>query len=255
MPEFLADYDKKMTLIKYFIIIMALQIPTRVLAEDYSKFTGTAKNEMGEVVYYEAHRVEHNDRGQVVNILTRYLQPNEGKEVFARLESTFNKSNFLPESLFEDFRNSHIEKTLLDIENNNLTIIHSNKTNKKTSKEVLELSNKMVMGQGYHNYIVKNLDSFKVNEKRVLDFVVPAKKDYYQFNLTYLGKKNSKTKLVTFRLDITNWILRLFARKIEVDYNPKTKRLMAYRGLTNIESEEGDAQSLRITYKYPEDEK
>lgn len=242
-----------MTVIKYFIILHALQISTLLMAQEYNKFSGTAKNEAGEIVYYEDHQVEHNDKGQVKRILTRYLRPNQNKDIFARLESKFHKSNFVPESLFEDFRNDHIEKTSLDLKKNHLIIKHSTKSSGETSEKVLDLTKQMVMGQGYHNYIVENLKEFEVDETRTLDFVVPAKKDYYKFNLTYLGQKNSKSDIVTFRLDITNWVLRLFASKIEVDYDPGTKRLMAYRGLTNIENDKGDSQSLNITYEYPEE--
>lgn len=212
-------------------------------------FFGTAKDESGEVVYYEDHHVEYTQEGHVAKIETKYLRPNKDREVFARLESRFDQSKFVPESEFEDLRFKHIEKTYVDASKNKLTIEHIDKKDK--SKEVLELTRNMVLGQGYHNYIITHLNKFKPNEKRTLDFVVPAKQTFYKFDLTYLGKKSKSSQNVTLRLDITNWFLKLFASKIEVEYDPETKRLMAYRGLTNIVNDEGDNQSLNITFEYP----
>jgi|GEM_PF-1374943 hypothetical protein len=240
-----------MKLTKYIIFLSLFYISNVFGAQDYNKFVGTAKNDAGKVVYYEDHQVEHNEQGQITRIQTRYLRPNDKKDIFARLESKFMTSSFVPVSTFEDFRNGHQEKTSL--ENGKLIIVHSNTSTDKKSKESMKITSNMVMGQGYHNYIVSNLQEFKVNEKRTLDFVVPAKQTYYKFDLTYLGKKDEKSNLVTFRLDITNWFLSLFASKIEVDYDPKSKRLMGYRGLTNIEDDNGDNQSLNITFQYPED--
>ena len=242
-----------MKLTKYILFLSLFYFSNVFGAQDYNKFVGTAKNDAGEIVYYEDHQVEHNDQGQIIRIQTRYLRPNKKKEIFARLESKFLTSGFVPVSSFEDLRNGHQENTSL--EDGELFIIHSNSSTEKKSKKALELTSNMVMGQGYHNYIVSNLDDFEVDEKRVLDFVVPAKQTYYKFNLTYLGEKKENPDLVTLRLDITNWFLSLFASKIEVDYDPKSKRLMAYRGLTNIEDDDGDNQSLNITFQYIEEKK
>lgn len=222
-------------------------------AQDYNKFEGTAKNEAGEIVYYEEHQVEHNKQGQVKQILTRYLRPNDKREMFARLESKFHKSTYVPESTFEDFRFNEREESFISKGKEQLTLKHTDAQTDKTSTEVLKITSKMVMGQGYHNYILAKLDEFEVGQKRTLDFVVAAKQTSHEFDLTYLGRKKVDSDLVTFRLDITNWFYRLFADKIEVDYHPGNKRIMAYRGLTNISDDEGDSQSLIITYSYPEE--
>lgn len=45
--------------------------------------------------------------------------------------------------------------------------------------------------------------------------------------------------------------LRLFVSSIELKYRKADKRLLAYKGLSNIPSDEGEIQTVSIDYNYP----
>lgn len=213
------------------------------------KFRGVAKNDKGEIAYIEQHEILYNEAGLVQTVVTRYIRPSDG-EMFARLESYFDEATqFVPRSLFTDLRFQHQEETKISKDKKKLEIIHTDLEKKSTKSKAIDISQRMVLGQGYHNYILKNFKKFKAGEKRVLDFVVPARLDFYRFDLTYVGLLEKDNRKV-FRLDITNWVLRLFADKIIVTYDADTKRLMSYEGLTNIPDDQGKNQSLIITMEY-----
>lgn len=235
--------------IKIFIFVTLL-VSSFNLSARTEQFRGVARTSEGEIAYIEQHEIKYNDQGFVDTVVTRYMRPTGEGEIFARLESYFSEATkFVPKSIFTDFRFNHQEETIVSEDKKTLEIIHTDLDSKKTKSKKIEVTPQMVLGQGYHNYILNDFDVFKKGEKRVLDFVVPARLDYYRFDLTYVGLLKKEERRV-FRLDITNWVLKLFADKILVTYDDKSKRLMSYEGLTNIPDDNGKNQSLLITFEY-----
>ena len=211
-------------------------------------FKGTAiEAESKKEIYKEDHQVEYNGN-LVKKVITTYLAP-DGKEI-AKLTSTFKGNPQLPDTEFIDKRTGYKELTNLKGDEYFITTITPEGKKKEGS---LDVKNNLVCGQGYHNFIISNLDTFKVGEKRELRFIIPSMRDYFTFDLTFLGPLNKeKPDEVTFRLDITNWILKMFADKIQVTYSKKDKVLLRYEGLTNLKNNKGDQYDAILTYTFPE---
>ncbi len=201
----------------------------------------------GQPIYLEDHKVEYN--GPLVKkVITIYLSP-DGKEI-ARLTSIFADNSQLPNTEFIDKRTGYKEITTLKGDEYHIKTISPKGKEKEGS---LSVKNNLVCGQGYHNYIISNMDSFKLNETRELRFIIPSMRDYFTFDLTYLGPLNKeKPDEVSFRLDITNWIIKMFADKIQVTYSKKDKVLLRYEGLTNLKNDKGDQYDAILTYTFPE---
>lgn len=235
------------------LIIFVLIFSSFGLSARTEQFRGVARDSKGETAYIEQHEIKYNDQGFVETVVTRYMRPKGDGEIFARLESYFSEgTKFVPKSIFTDFRFNHQEETIVSADKKTLEIVHTDLDSKKTKSKTVEISPQMVLGQGYHNYILNDFEKFNIGEKRTLDFVVPARLDYYRFDLTYVGLLKTEQRRV-FRLDITNWVLKLFADKILVTYDDKSKRLMTYEGLTNIPDDNGKNQSLVISMEYDQE--
>lgn len=210
-------------------------------------FQGKAiEAESQKAIYNEDHQVEYN--GPLVKkVVTTYLSP-DGKEI-AKLTSLFNGNSQLPDTEFVDKRTGYKEITTLKGDEYHIKTIDP-KGKEKTGS--IDVKSNLVCGQGYHNFIISNMDSFKVGETRELRFIIPSMRDYFTFDLTYLGPLNkSKPDEVSFRLDITNWILKMFADKIQVTYSKKDKVLLRYEGLTNLKNNKGDQYDAILTYTFP----
>lgn len=198
---------------------------------------GEAKSRKGELQYYEQH-VMNYDGEDLKKVETSYFKPSGEK--FAYLVSTFKSSPLLPDSVFTDLRNNKVEETKL-INGHFLVTTNNGQGVVKTGK--LDIEANLLCGQGYHNYIRANLNNFKSGEVKEIKFVLPSRRDYFSFDLS-LVKEEGEIK--TFKLAITNWILKMFADSIEVDYDSKGN-LLAYRGLSNIQNEKGDNMDVLIT--------
>ncbi len=230
------------TLLAFFITFAPIAGPPT--------FTGKAiDNETGKVAYIEKHSVEYEGE-RVKKVTTIYTDPS-GNEI-GRLISEFKENFHLPNSQFIDKRTGYKEITeLQEIGGEKRFHIKTISKRGKEKKRNLEIDDNLVCGQGYHNYIIENLDKFKVGEKRELKFILPSMRDYFTFDLTYLGAldKNNPDE-VSLRLDITNFILRMFADKIQVTYSLKEKKLIKYVGLTNITNDDDDQYDATLTYKF-----
>lgn len=53
-----------------------------------------------------------------------------------------------------------------------------------------------------------------------------------------------------FKLELSNWLFRLLVAPIELGYNPVTKNLSRYRGLSNIGDGNGNGLVVAIRYDY-----
>jgi hypothetical protein len=58
---------------------------------------------------------------------------------------------------------------------------------------------------------------------------------------------------VRVRVEIDSWVLRLFAGSLDVEYDRASRRLLRYRGLSNLTDARGDNPEVEITYAYPEE--
>lgn len=230
-----------------------LFVTTSLIVLSFSSFGGppvfkgkAIESKSQKLIYNEDHTVEYNGK-LVKKVITRYFSP-EGKEI-AKLTSVFKDNSQLPDTEFIDNRTGYKEITKLNGEEYNIKTI-SPKGKEKSGN--IFVKDNLVCGQGYHNFIISKMDSFKVGETRELRFIIPSMRDYFTFDLTFLGPLNKeKPDEVSFRLDITNWILKMFADKIQVTYSKKDKVLLRYEGLTNLKNDKGDQYDAILTYTFP----
>lgn len=230
------------------ILLTILLSYSSILIAGPEYFVGKAiSNKNNKHVYTEEHSVKYEGE-RVKEVFTLYKDPN-GKEV-ASLKSVFKNNFHLPDTHFIDKETGYEEITRLE---GDKFIIKTKDPKKGEKKGDLSTKGNIVCGQGYHNYIIENLNKFKIGEKSELKFVIPSMRDYFTFDLTYLGPVDpKKPDHVSLRLDITNWILKMFADKIQVTYSKKDKTLIAYNGLTNLTDKNDDQYDAKISYSFPD---
>lgn len=206
---------------------------------------GEAYNNDNKLIYIESHTFKKLPSGEITDIKTTYHSPS-GK-LIAEVSSIFTKDPFIPDTVFIDHRFNEKQELTYDKESKtiNMKIIEMNSG--KTKSNSIKRQDNMVSGQGFHNYILKNYD-----EKRSdIKFIVLPKLDYYSF---YFEQEASKTTgYRRFVLKISSWVLRAIVKEITVEYKNENHSLMSFEGLTNIESDDKNSQSLKIKMSYPGD--
>ncbi len=229
-----------MTLVYRTIALSLLFLPDLAVA---LTFKGTARDlETRAIVYIEEHELELGEQGLVKNLRTRYLRP-DGTPL-ASIVSDFSRHPTVPESTFEDLRFKRKETSTLSADGQQVTL-RVQADGKELHNKTFKVQPSLVVGQGFDNFIRKNFAAL-AKDSIPLTFGVMAKADVYDF----LGTRRGDTE-GSFGIKIDNMFLRLFLDELRVDYDPKTRRLLRYRGLSNITTDAGKDQKVDITYEYP----
>ena len=209
------------------------------------KFIGEARTESGELFYTENHTITYDGK-KPIKIETIYKDKNNKEK--GRLVSDLSFDPYCPPHQFQDIsarRSSSVEylvgKSQLRIRND--------KPGQSTQERVLTIDELKVCAQGAFFFMQDNISVFMNNETRSLRFVVPPKLTHYGFRIRKINENAEKNE-ITLRIEIDNWLFRLFAPSIEADINTENRRLMQYRGASNLMGPGDRPVNVVITYQY-----
>lgn len=208
---------------------------------------GEAKFVDGTPAYTETHTFEFKE-ARLVGLSTEYRLPRSAIEgesaVIAVMKHTFPLAGYLPDYSYSDLRNSIEHRLTLQIEKGTLTLLRKSKGKEKT--KTLPVEGRQAAGQGVYFWILANLDGILKKERAYVKFVVPGLLDQYSFHADLIKTENGRH---TIRVELDNWFFRLFASKTQFDIDAKSRRLLEYRGPSNIADTQRKYRDVVITYR------
>lgn len=104
-----------------------------------------------------------------------------------------------------------------------------------------------MLGQGFNQFLIANLDGIAAGEVIRAKLVLPAKQD--QFDVV-IRKDRIDDHLMQIRVDVDSWFLKLFVPHIEVVFDLDTRRLLSYRGVSMVTNESGQTTRVTVAYDY-----
>lgn len=243
----MTPHNDRLTTLRVFIgffILLSVSVNLVAQTTDIWRFSSCAVKD-GTTVYDERHEAEYRD-GKIFRSRTDYLSP-DGTPL-AYIESFFTESLTAPSHIFVDYRTGFSHGTRYE---NGLPVLFAQEEGKAERSRVLtERSDGralMVGCQGLFYYLQENFDQVREQRRIPVRLLITGPLDVYDFELEYLGEKDGVADLV---LHISNRFLRLFAPKLEVRYDTVDKKMLYYRGLSNIQDDRGKLQTVEILYTY-----
>ena len=232
-------------------IASALAVTTVLLtavpaAANIEKFVGKAWNQNGTVEYIERHRVRY-ENGSVVESLTEYFDPDNRK--IGDLTSTYVFGPQFGSYDFRDIRASYADGA--KVLSGRIEVFRKEDPAKKPEIRRLTRQSNQIVGQGFHQYIRTQLDNIARGEVYHVEMVLPSRLDQYKFRIRKLKIEGN---VLSIRLEIDNWFLRLFAPYVDAVYDMNTRRLLRYEGRSNITDASGEFQDVVIEYSYHGDD-
>ena len=208
-------------------------------------FYGIARDDRGEIAYTEEHRMIY-ENGRPQRNETRYRDA-KGDEI-AVLKSNFTSHPYVPSYSFEDRRFGRQDGTFVD--GNWIKIYGRADQNAPVQQDQIRLENDMVTGQGLHVYLRDHLDELAEGDAiRQVRFLVPLEGRDFVFRIRRLNAPGAP-EVAAFNIEAESWLLRLFAPTLEVRYDRATRRLLSYRGASNLLGADRNVQNVTITYRY-----
>jgi hypothetical protein len=116
-----------------------------------------------------------------------------------------------------------------------------------TQKKYLQRESDQIVGQGFHQFILKNLDALMQGDIISAKLVLPAQMDQFDIRIS---KNKIEDGRLRIRIELDNWFLRLFTPNVEADYDLDTRRLLTYRGVSMISDQSGKNVPVTVSYDY-----
>jgi hypothetical protein len=210
------------------------------------RFEGTARTEDGKLAYVESHRVEFQ-HGRHVSSTTQYI--NRHGDTFAELVSRYDGHRYVPTYAFRD--NRFGRESGVSVAADQVRFYGRKDKSEQRREDVARLAANMTAGQGLNFYVRDHLEAFAASSAvRKPTFLMPLAGQQVTFRMRRLEPDTGANDTITVRIEADNWLFRLFAPHLEVTYNLTTRRLLSYRGPSNILNADRDVQNVQITYTY-----
>lgn len=205
-------------------------------------FVGKAVDSKGTLEYIEHHTVKYI-HGKVGESQTIYYDANNNK-----IGELISEYSFGPQFGSYDFRDIRAQyQDGAKVAPDRIWLFR--KENSEDDVEGIHLAKEQdqIVGQGFHQFIVQNLEKIAQGEVFHVRLVLPSRLDQYEFRIR---KRSIEGDTLSIRLEIDNWFLRLFAPHVDVEYDLGTRHLMRYEGISNLADNSGNHKKVTITYSY-----
>ncbi|MCB1844242.1 MAG: hypothetical protein KDI09_14875 [Halioglobus sp.] len=110
--------------------------------------------------------------------------------------------------------------------------------------------NEVVVDAGFDNYVRSRWDELSAGEPvrfrfKVVDFDDPIP-------MKALQQADCAEERLCLKVTVDSWLLGFFADPIELTYARDSKRLLRFRGVSNLRGPNGESQTVDIRYTYPD---
>jgi len=207
--------------------------------ESMETYWGVATDAEGTVLYREKHTTLYLD-GRIRKSITNYLDP-QGKEI-AMMESDYERSVALPTYVFKDYRRGYEEGVRF---RDGIYYIFNRDSERGEKEKALGDTQDVYSCQGWHYYVVNNLEDLDRDQSFTLKLIFPNKLRTYPFKIQKMG---SSDKTMNVRVRFDNRAISWLVPRLDLVYNKKDRKLLEFRGVSNIFDENDDLQDVRITY-------
>ncbi|MCS6984305.1 MAG: hypothetical protein NZM25_04130 [Leptospiraceae bacterium] len=211
-----------------------------------SSYRAQAKDlKSGRVIYYENHE-EIWQEGRHLHSEVTYTTP-EGKTI-ARKKIIFEKSKTAPDFVTEDLRTGYLEGAQY-LGPQRIRLFTRESAHSPLKEKVLTFDDTVVVDGGFDYFIRQNWEKLMAGEKLHFLFTVPARLTAFRFRIYKIAEERFLDRdCVRFALEFDNLFLRFFLDGFSLFYDKATRRLVIFRGLTNIPSPSGTNYIAEILF-------
>ncbi len=195
---------------------------------------------------YTEHHAEHYQGGRHVFSDVSYRR---GARTLAQKRITFRDSRVAPDYRTVDMRTGYEEG--VQRSGGRVRMFARRSSAQALEQRQLGLPQPAVVDGGFDYFIRDNWDALVSGRALYVNFAVPIEMDYFQFRIERVGETIVNGRPAhRFRFRIASRFLALLAESIYVDYDKENRRLLQYRGISNINNEHGRSYRARIVFDY-----
>ena len=210
---------------------------TTLRGEAYDLKTDTA-------LYTEHHQFEYDDNNTLVAAQVEYRSTDD--EIIGRKTLDFRRSLSVPgyETRLHDGR--YIEG--LRYTEDGVEIYRSRDGGESMDTKTLKLDGLMAADAGFNNLVHARFDQLIEGDTVKFRFIAPNQQTSVRFKAEHVGERSIEgMPVVDFKIAVAS-LIGLFVDPLRLSYDAETRRLIEYRGLSNVRSADGELYEVRIRY-------
>ena len=113
-------------------------------------------------------------------------------------------------------------------------------------------SEEVVIDAGFDHYVRLRWDDLLSGTTVRFPFLVVGREKPLKMTASKMEPEACPVQRVCFRVALDNWLLGKVLTPIRLEYDGDSRRLLQFKGLSNIRDVDGKSQMVRIDYRYPE---
>jgi hypothetical protein len=225
------------------LILAAVCLLTANLAAADGVFVGTARDlKSGEILYRESHAISNAGTPRETRVVT-YACPDGAP--FARKHLAYDASRLAPTFRLEDARSGVVEGIARDARGIEVFARADAKAPLRTARVDGE---GLVADAGFDEFVRANWNALERGEPVLAPFLVPSRLDSLAFKVRKTGESRIDGEVVSdIRLSLAG-MLGWLVPDLDVSYRKRDRRLMRFRGTTNLRDAGGKMIEARIDF-------
>lgn len=209
------------------------------------KLIGKAYNKDGKLLYIEKHEYQYDLKA--ISSDVKYFRP-DSKSAFAELSVDFSPSQTLPNSKFIVHRTGKMDEISWVIDAKKVKVIAKNNKDSELLGREFKVESDLISAHGINHFIIAHFDQLStVDGSKEFKLIVPPRQVAYDFKIKS-SAINEKELVLT--VNISNWLMRLFAPSIKLIYEKTSKRFIRFEGSSNLAAEDGIGQDVIVEFTY-----
>jgi hypothetical protein len=227
------------------LIAAALCLSAGLADANEASFTGYARSLDGrDLLYVESHAVSGaGTAGETRVVLYRC---GVDSAPFARKELVYGADRIAPAFAFEDARSGFSEGLTRNARG--LEVFNRAGANAKRRSETIQRGGTLVADAGFDEFVRESWLSLEKGSSIELPFLVPSRLTSVNFKVRKVSDAIIGGEAASvFRLSVAG-PLGWFLSDIDVSYRQRDRRLMRYRGITNVRDAAGEMIEAQIDF-------
>lgn len=234
----------KLTNCCYLLLLIAL--PGANAGDNVGHAIGEARDlDSDEFLYREIYCANGNP--DELEVIYR----NEAGVLLARKLLDYRSGPTTPSFVQQNFYSSEVIEVGLQADKVTMTVLDAvNSEPKKVSATQTDGKLPIVIDAGFDEFVRSNWDSLVGGAKKSFLFPFAERDKLVELRIKPAACTYPSATDQCFKLELSNWFVRMLVDPIELGYDPEQRRLTRYRGLSNIGDGKGNGSVVDIRYNY-----
>lgn len=196
------------------------------------------------LLYREEHKLQLLN-GRPCTRVVKYISATD--ELIAIKENHYYKNAATPSFHLQDLRNNYREQAHYSDNGSLVLSKQENADAKIQSKRISGLPDNLIVDAGFDDFVRHHWPDLEAGKSVSFSFASAARLDLIDFRLQ---QKTIDQDNLVLSMRLNSRLIAWLLDPIELTYDRQTKRLMRYRGLSNIQDGKGNTYIADIRYQF-----